>query len=208
MPALTDDARHQRQWFIATRWQEYTGESRANLLRITAVGAFYVVQFFHYAGLEEPAEADRTFHHAATWIAAAWAAMALTVLVSLQRRVFPLSLKFFSTGADLVLLTALASLGGKASSPLVFAYFLIVALAALRFSLPLVWCATLGSIGGYLVLVYAQDDRPFDSDHTTPVVQQMVTALSLALTGVTLGQVIRQVKTVAEDYHERLTKRK
>ena len=38
-------------------------------------------------------------------------------------------------------------------SPLVVAYFLVIALAALRLSLPLMWMATLGSMAGYLFLL-------------------------------------------------------
>ena len=32
-----------RAWGIAQRWQEYEGEARANLLRICAIGAFYLL---------------------------------------------------------------------------------------------------------------------------------------------------------------------
>src|SRR5262245_53412598 len=44
-----------RQWFIVGRWQEYEGEARANLLRIVAVGAFYVVELLRFYVFEKAA---------------------------------------------------------------------------------------------------------------------------------------------------------
>jgi hypothetical protein len=31
----------ERRWFIASRWEEYEGEGRANLLRMIGIAAFY-----------------------------------------------------------------------------------------------------------------------------------------------------------------------
>ena len=45
----------QRQWFIVGRWQEYDGESRANLLRMGAVGAFYIVELLRFYVFERAA---------------------------------------------------------------------------------------------------------------------------------------------------------
>jgi hypothetical protein len=194
-----------RQWFIVGRWQEYEGEGRANLLRIVAIGAFYIVQLVHYYGISEHTPEVDAFHQAATALAAAWTLIAVAILLCLRQRIFPAVLKFVSTGCDVVLLTALASLGGKANSPLVFVYFVIIALAAMRFSLRLIWCATLGGMLGYLALVGLTDTKWFDSEHAVPVVTQLVVLLSLALTGIMLGQVIRRVRALADEYAQRLT---
>ena len=35
---------HDRQWFIVSRWQQYEGEARANLLRIVGIGSFYIIE--------------------------------------------------------------------------------------------------------------------------------------------------------------------
>jgi hypothetical protein len=89
----------------------------------------------------------------------------------------------------------------------VLAYFLILSLAALRFSLGLVWFATLASMAGYEALVGVEDakvSRWFDAYHAVPPATQLVTLLSLAMTGVVLGQVVRQVRRMAEDYARRL----
>jgi hypothetical protein len=102
------------------------------------------------------------------------------------------------------LLTALASLGSGPASPLVLGYGLIIAMAALRFSLGLVWFSTASSLLGYLSLVGLVDKTWFDSQHVVPPLTQLVTLLSLALTGVVIGQVVRRVRLLAADYADRL----
>ena len=42
MPQLIDT--HERQWFIVSRWQEFKGEGRANLLRLIGIAVFYAVE--------------------------------------------------------------------------------------------------------------------------------------------------------------------
>lgn len=194
-----------RQWFIVGRWQEFEGESRANLLRIAAVGVFYTIQLIQYYGLSARTEADEAFHRGATMLAVAWTLLALAVLLCLRRRIFPAALKYLSTLVDICLLTALAALAEQpAQTPLVMVYFLTLALAGLRFSLRLVWFATLASMVGYLYLVGATDETWFDADHATPVSQQLVVLASLGLTGVLLGQILRRVRSLAEEFARRL----
>jgi hypothetical protein len=101
----------------------------------------------------------------------------------------------------------LAAIFSGPFSALVLAYFLILAMAALRFSLGLVWFATVASMLGYWSLVGLEDrktSRWFDDQHAVPPLTQMLTLLTLAMTGVVLGQVIRQVKRMAIDYAQRL----
>jgi len=125
------------------------------------------------------------------------------VLLCRQQRIFPAWLKYLSTGCELVLLTSILTLADGPRSPLLIAYFLVIALASLRFSLHLIWFATAGSIGGYLLLLgFARWgsipgwDKP---DMTVPRYYQIIFVLALVLMGVVLGQVIRRVR--------RLTKR-
>ena len=204
-----------RQWYIVERWQEFEGEGRTNLLRIVAIGVFYLVELAQYQWLP-PAGADpaelASYHQKVTALAVAWTMVSLGVLLCLRMRVFPAFLKYVSTGCDLLLLTALASVdhGAKSpapdgpESPLVLAFFVIVALASLRFSLGLVWFATLGSMLGYLTLVGLRDKKWFDQDHAVPLTTQAITLLSLALTGIVLGQIIRRVRSLAEEYAYRM----
>ena len=196
-----------RQWYIVGRWQEYEGESRANLLRIVAIGAFYIIQLIHFYGFSDQSEAARKFHQQATGIAVAWTMVALCVVLCLRRQYFPAAMKYCTTGCDLVLLTALAALAAGPHSPLVLGYFLIIALAALRFKLGLVWLATLGAMAGYWLLVGIEDgksSRWFDNQHAVAPAEQLVTLISLGLTGVVIGQVVRRVQALAAEYAQRV----
>jgi hypothetical protein len=83
----------------------------------------------------------------------------------------------------------------------VVVYFLIIALACLRFDLPLVWFATGGAIAGYVFLTgyaYWYADRMRVDRHA-----QLIFLVALVLTGVIVGQVIRRVRHMAEDYARR-----
>src|SRR5688500_15113778 len=93
VPATSAD----RQWYIVGRWQEFEGESRANLLRIVAVGAFYIVQLLNFYIFYGADPQQLPFHQKATGIAVAWAMVALAVMVCLRRRIFPAALKYCST---------------------------------------------------------------------------------------------------------------
>lgn len=204
-----------RQWFIVERWQEYEGEGRTNLLRIAAIGVFYLVELANYHWLAPGRDnVDFTaYHQKVTALAVAWTMVSLAVLLCLRLRVFPAFLKYVSTGCDLLLLTALASVEhGKSNpapdgpeSPLVLAYFLILALAALRLSLGLVWFSTLGAMVGYLALVGLRDQKWFDENHAVPPITTLITVLNLALTGIVLGQVIRRVRALANEFSSRLS---
>src|SRR6478672_10804489 len=154
-----------RNWFIAQRWQAYEAESRANLLRIIAIGAFYLVHLWSYFGsqgwlpnygflqIAESGEISKRFHLLITLIAVAWAMLALGILLALQNRIFPRWLPYFSTGCDIVLLTSIVCLGGMARSPLIVGYFLILILATLRLSLPLIWFATAACAAAYMCVL-------------------------------------------------------
>jgi len=193
-PALDD-----HQWYIVGRWQEYEGEGRANLLRIVGVGVFYCIELANYWS----GAVDRPFHQAVTALALTWAVVALGVLFCLSQNIFPGWLKFLSTAADLVLLTAILVLADGPKSPLVVAYFLLIVLSTLRFSLRLIWFAALGSILGYMFLLgYAKwfTEREIRVERY----QQAIVLLALALTGIVLGQVIRRVRRLASEYAARI----
>ena len=200
-------ALHQRQWFIVRRWQEYDGEFKANLLRIVAVGAFYAIELLRYYVLVGPGPEQLPFHQRATMIAVAWTMVALAVFVCLAQRIFPAGLKYVSTASDVALLTMLAAIAEGPRSPLVLVFSLIIALAAMRCSVGLIWFATLSSMAGYWSLVGLEDARNsrwFDAQHAVPVVEQLLILLTLSLTGIVLGQVVRQAQFTAADYARRL----
>jgi hypothetical protein len=195
-----------RSWYIVGRWREYEGERRANLLRLVGIVAFYGVEMANYRGvrlgtfeLPRVEGVDRRFHLAVTGLAVAWTMTALAVHVCLRRQVFPAALKYASTGADIALMTCVLGVSDGPRSPLVVGYFPIVALAALRFNLPLVRFATAGAMLGYLALLgYAKwySTRAL----SVPRFHEVIFLLALGLTGVTIGQVLRRVRAMADEY--------
>ena len=203
-------AAKQRQWFIVGRWQQFEGEYRANVLRIIGIGAFYLIELANYHGLklgafELPpvAGVDEPFHQAVTALAVAWAMVALGTILCLRGGVFPASLKFATTATDVVLLTAILTVADGPRSPLVVGYFLIVVLSTIRFDLALVRFAAAASIGGYLFLLgYAKWFS--DRDLNVPRYHQVISVLALVLCGVVLGQAVRRVRRLADEYAERL----
>lgn len=205
-----------RHWFIVGRWEEFEGEGRANLLRVIGLAAFYAVELLNYHGLnlgflQMPSVVERPFHLAVTMLVLAWAMVCLGVLLCRKNGIFPQWLKFLSTGCDLLLLTSVLTLADGPRSPLVVGYFLVIALAALRFSLRLIWFATAGAIAGYLYLLgfarWAPSIEGWErGDLTSPRYSQVIFVLALVLTGVVLGQVIRRVKALAREYAQRLAR--
>ncbi len=196
-----------RQWFIVDRWQRFEGEARANVLRIVSLGAFYAIELMNARGLElgflSIPKIEDVNHRAITLLCVAWTLLAVAILVCLRRRIFPPSLPYISTFCDLVLLTSVLTVAGGARSPMVVGYFLIIALSTLRFSLPLIWFATAGSMIGYFCLLGC--DRWFrDPPTSLPRYHQLTVLLALLLLGVMLGQVVRRVRKAADEYAARL----
>lgn len=221
---ISSESVSERNWFIAQRWRAYDAEARANLLRIIAIGAFYLVHLWSYFsaqgrlpdfGFLQVADAgaiDQRFHVLVTLLAVAWAMLALGILLALQQRIFPPWLPYFSTGCDVVLLTSIICLGSVARSPLVVGYFLILVLATLRLSLPLIWFATAGCALAYLcVLGCAKWPSTFGVDSLTPAgveirvprYHQVIVMLAIILAGVMLGQIVRRVRSLADEFAQR-----
>ncbi len=199
----------ERQWYIVRRWQEYAGEARANLLRIVGIGAFYAVELLNYRGLslgpvDIPVGVERQFHTTVTALAVAWVMVALGTLVCLRIQVFPPILKYVTTAADIVLLTTILLVADGPRSPLVAAYFLLIVLSGLRFERGLVWCATLGSMTGYLFVCgfarWIADEREI----SVPRYQQLIVLVALGLAGIALGQVIRRARGLAFEFAARM----
>jgi hypothetical protein len=195
-----------RSWYIVSRWLEFEGESRANVLRLIAIAAFYVVELINYHGLnlgavEMPQVVDRKFHVTVTSLAVGWTLVGLIVLYCQSHHFFPRAMKFVSTGLDVIFLTFVLAAATGPQSPLLVGYFLLIALSALRFHLPLIWFATLSSMAGYVVLVgYA---KWYAAQLHVPRYHQLITLLAMALLGIIVGQMIRRVRGIAIDYAQR-----
>jgi hypothetical protein len=82
---------------------------------------------------------------------------------------------------------------------MVVGYFLVIAVASLRFSLRLIWLATAGSALGYLfILGYDRWYRPGEMP-PLPRHEQLIVLVAIGLTGIVLGQVVRRVRGMAEE---------
>lgn len=196
------------RWIVVARWLEYEGELRSALLRIVLVAAFYAAQLLHFAVFSERSEAEQIFHRQATFVAAGWLFVSLAVLVALTRHWLPRWLKFATVSIDLVLLTLLATLGSGSSSPLVFVYWVVIALAGLRCNLALIWFGTIGAMVAYMFLVATRDPVWFDANHATAPIEQITALLSLAAAGLVIGQLVRMVRQVTEEVFSRHTSSK
>jgi len=199
-----------RQWFIVSRWQQYDGELRANLLRIGGIATFYLIHLVNYHrwfGLPGVEGATPRFDEMVTALAVAWVLTALAVQLALTRHVFPGAMKFVTTTADIWLLTLVIGVCDGPRSPLVVGYFLILAVAALRFSLRLVWLATAECLAGYVALViYAEHFAT--RDKTVPRYSQMIFLAAILIAGVTMGAVVRRVRRLAFDFAQRVEDRR
>ncbi len=190
-----------RQWYIVSRWQEYDGEMRANLLRVAGIACFYAAELLIYYWL---GAVERPFHLAVTALAVAWTMTALGVHYCLRVGIFPRWLKFVSTGCDVLFLTCALTLGSGAASPLLVGYFVLIMLSGLRFSLVLVWFASGACLAGYVFLLGYTKWFLGQPERNPARHYQVLFVLGLVFCGVVLGQIIRRVRSLAEDYARRL----
>jgi hypothetical protein len=200
-------------WEAACRWQQYEAELRVNLVRMGAVGAFYIVHLVHHLaaggkvpflkalGLDAGTVLNTQTHAALTYAVLAWVMIGLWIHRSLSSRVFPGWLMYASTLSDLCLLTAILVLTSGATSPLVAGYFLIVMMSGLRFDLPLVRWTTAASVFGYLIVLgcakWPIGLSKLSPLPTVPRYQQLMMIVALLLAGVVVGQWVRQAHQLA-----------
>ena len=117
----------------------------------------------------------------------------------------PPALKYVATGWDLALITALLVLGRDPKSTLAALYFLVIAAAALRLSLALVWAATLGAMGACAFFHgYVRFWAELPAGQRLPRTQQIVFLLALGAAGILAGQVVRQVRRLVRGYPVRV----
>jgi hypothetical protein len=193
------------QWRIVERWQEYGGEARANLLRLLTIATFYCIELINYHGLDFgplhfPKEVDHDFHRIVTALSLSWSMMGALVLLCLRRGVFPGGLKFVTSGVDLSFLTFILLVADGVRSPLVVGYFLVIALAAVRFSVGLVQFTTAGSLAGVAFLV---GHARMHNLPRPPHYHILILGAALLFLGIILGQVVRKVRHLAIEYAQR-----
>jgi len=199
-----------RPWFISTRLEQYQAEGQINFLRILAVLVFYAIELIRHYGLplavlELPASdpENNPFHWSATCLVTAWVCLAALVAWMLNERFFPPWLPYAATAVDVLLLTTLLTLGEGPKSPLLPAYFVVLALAAGRLQRGVLWFTAAGSAAGYLfLLAYARFLAP-ERDLRVPRFHQLLFLAALTLTAVVLDHLVSRVPHLAGDYARR-----
>ena len=196
-----------QSWERTRRLEEWAGEVRVNLIRLVGIVLFYGRHVIEYALAPKDAPVRGPYHLRVTLIAAVWAALVILIRFQLGRRVVPPWLKYVATGSDLFLVTLLCMVAGGPRSPLVLLLFLVVFMAPLRLSLPLVYATTAGAIFAYLSLLafYAWFKIGYAKYYATPELriprsEEAVYALALLVAGLLAGQVVRQARRIAEGY--------
>ena len=193
-------------WVVKRRLEAWAGEVRVNLIRVAAILAFYGHHLFNFYVFRDPT-IDVDYHVIVTLLVVAWSILAGLLFFLLRRRQMPPSLKYASTAGDLVFLTLLLLPGHGVKGPLVALYFPIIAAAALRLSLPLVYVATLGSMASYLFLLgaYAWYQVGWEEYYRNPSVRiprsdQVILLLAFGTTGLLAGQMVRQARRLVRGY--------
>jgi hypothetical protein len=197
------------EWGDISRVEAWAGEIRVNLIRLLAIAVFYsrhLVQVY-YAGPDDPVRG--AYHMQVTWLAILWAGIGLVLHIWLTRRYFPPTLKFATVLIDAGMITMLCMLAGGPKSLLILLFFLVIAMAPLRLSLPVVYLATACAIGGYLVVLanYAWYQIGFKTYYSTegaafriPRSNEAIIVLALLTAGFIAGQSVRQARRIAARY--------
>jgi hypothetical protein len=192
-------------WSDAQRLEGYAGEVRVNLLRLTAIVVFYGHHLVNVFLIQDDPTLRGPYHAKVTVLALAWAMAVLAIHFCLSRRWVSPALKYVATAWDLLLITALLVIGGDGKSMFAVFYFLVIIAAALRLSLPLVYCATLGTMAAYLFFLgYVRFGLHADDRERLSRPQQVIVLLALGAAGLLAGQVVRQVRRLLGGYPVRV----
>jgi hypothetical protein len=205
-----------QRWEDARRLEAWAGEVRVNLIRAAALVAFYahhlvnVYLIPHEAAVQSDLRGNFTI--LVTAVVLAWAGAIFVLYFCLSRRLVPPALKYVATAWDLAMITALLMIRDGPHSPLIFLYFLVIAAAPLRLSLPLVYVATLGAMGaatlmmGHYVFIEVGRENYYDLHKPYGVARtaEVIFLLSLGVAGLFAGQVVRQARRLVEGYPVRV----
>lgn len=204
---MSDSANAPSAWHVTRRLASLRGEDRANALRVLGVAVFYAIEVLNYRGLAigplvvpSVEGVDSGFHAASTALAVAWMTVAAAVLVAIKNQIFPPILKYLSTGADLVLITAVLTLADGPRSPMVLVLFLVIVLSGMRLERRLVAFTTTGAVLSYLFAIgEVAMRRP---DLRVPAHWQITAVASLVLCGVVVTAILIEVKRAVRAYAE------
>ncbi len=185
-------------WSDAQRLESWAGELRLNLIRLLAIAGFYAYHLLDAYVLRDDAAVRGDYHTLVSTVTFAWAVGALTLQLYLLNRWVPAALKYVATTWDLVMITAVLMIGRDPYSLFTVLYVLVVAAAALRLSLVLIYTATFGAMAAFLFFHgYIRFWLEMRVEQRLPHSQQVIFLLALAVTGLVAGQVLRQARRLA-----------
>ena len=180
-------------WDDARRLESWAGEYRLNLLRLVALAGFYAYHLLDAYLLRDDPAVRGQYHVLVSAVAFAWAVGAMVLHLCLVNRWVPAALPYLATAWDLVMITLVLVIGGDPRSVLAVLYLLVVAGAALRLALPLVYAATLGAMAAFLFFHgYVRFWLQLPAAERLAHPQQVLFLLALAVAGLLAGQVVRQ----------------
>lgn len=211
--AVTSSVPPHDPWDDFRRLEQWAGEVRVNLIRLTGVFLFYGRHLVEFVLAAPDAPVRGAYHLRVTWVAAAWVAAVLLVRFQLARRVVPTWLKYATTAWDLFMVTLLCMIAGGPRSPLVLLLFLIIAMSPLRLSLGLVYATTAGAGLAYLSLLafYAWVRIGYERYYSTPELriprsEEAIHLIALLVAGLLAGQAVRQARRLAGGYPVSVTR--
>jgi hypothetical protein len=189
-------------WADARRLESWAGELRLNLIRLVAIAGFYGYHLLdaYVFRPDEPAIQGR-YHAQITGTAIIWAVGALALQLYLLNRWVPAALKYVATAWDLVMITVVLMIGKDPNSTLTALYLLVIAAAALRLDLVLIYAATFGAMGSFLFFHgYVRFWLALPPGQRLSHAQQTIFLLALAVSGLIAGQIVRQARRLAHGH--------
>ena len=192
----------ERAWADARRVESWAGEFRINLIRLVAIAGFYGYHLLDtYVLRPGDEEIVGRYHTQITVLALAWAVGALAMHLYLVNRWVPAALKYIATAWDLVMVTALLMIGQDPHNLLTVLYVVVIAAAALRLDLTLIYGSTMAGMLAFLFFHgYIRYWLEFAASHRLSHAQQTLFLLALVVTGLITGQVVRQARRLAQGH--------
>lgn len=189
------------QWQDARRVESWAGEVRVNLIRLVALIGFYAHHLINVYLLRADPTLQGSYHAAVTVVVLAWGAAVGILFYFLRQRIVPSTLKYVATLWDIALITGLLVIGGNPKTELTTLYYLVVVAASLRFSLPLVYVATLASMAAYLLFMgYIRFTLELPAEARLDHPDQVIFLLTLGGLGLLTGQLVRQAHRLVQGY--------
>jgi hypothetical protein len=192
-------------WQLSRRIEAWAGEIRVNLIRILAIAIFYARHLIELLLSPADSQVRGVYHLRVTALIVAWAGAACVIHLLLSRRFYPPAMKYATAVLDVLMITVLCAIAGTPQSPLTLLFFAVIASAPLRLSLELVYVTTSGAILGYLAVLgyYVFHVIGWNRYYSRPEVRiprstEVIFVLSLLVSGLFAGQIVRQVRRMIE----------